>query len=174
MPPRGLHRLRPVGVVAALICLVGCGPGADEAVPTPVATTAAPHRAPARLVDHRGSLSPADRDLATGVARREERKVTGTFVGATAFATRGTPFDRDSACDVDRRFVTIRLVWESDANFVHSHAPGAPPDGPRKDLLITVDPTTGDVCETGAGYRRVGANARETLLYGEWPDPADG
>jgi hypothetical protein len=100
--------------------------------------------------------------------------VIGTFIGATAFVSDGTPFDPGSACDVDRRFVNIRLVWMADANFVHSHPPDSPPDGPRKDLLITVDATSARICAIGAGYRNVGAASSETLLYGEWPDPADG
>jgi hypothetical protein len=56
--------------------------------------------------------------------------VIGTFIDATAFASH-----------VDRRFVNIRLVWMADANFLHSHPPDSPPDGPRKELLITVDAT---------------------------------
>jgi hypothetical protein len=74
---------------------------------------------------------------------------------------------------VDKRFLNIRLVWKADANFAHSHLPGIP-DGPRKDLLMTVDQKTHHICETGAGYRNVGAAAGETLLYGHWPSKADG
>ena len=114
------------------------------------------------------------RSLATAIARREQSKVVGTFIGATAFVTHGTPFDRGSACDVNKRFLNIRLVWKADANFTHSHPPNSLPDGPRKDLLMTVDETTHDVCETGAGYRNVGASTDETLLYGRWPSRADG
>ena len=98
----------------------------------------------------------------------------GTFIGATAFVTRGTPFDRGSSCDGDEDFINIRLVWKADANFTHSHLPGGPPDGPRKDLVMTADQRTHDVCETGAGYRNVGAAPDETLLYGEWPGRSDG
>ena len=67
-----------------------------------------------------------------------------------------------------------RLVWKADANFTHSHLPGGPADGPRKDLLMTVDQRTSQICETGAGYRNVGADPGETLLYGRWPSKADG
>lgn len=52
---------------------------------------------------------------------------------------------------------------------------GAPwPDGPRKSLLTVVDPMSGHVCETAAQYREVGVDDNETLLDGDWPDPADG
>lgn len=127
-----------------------------------------------RAADHRGSLTAGERSLATALARRAQRKVIGTFIGATAFVTRGTPFDPGSVCDVDRLFLDIRLVWKADANFTHSHPPGSPSDGPRKSLLMTVDPATHDVCESGAAYRHVGASDRETLLYGEWPGKAAG
>lgn len=70
--------------------------------------------------------------------------------------------------------MNVRLVWETDANFVHSRVLGSPPDGPRKSLLLTVDGANGHVCQTTARYFDVGAGATETLLYGEWPDPADG
>jgi hypothetical protein len=123
---------------------------------------------------HQGSLTAHDRTLATKIAKRQQRGVIGTFIGATAFATHGTPFDPGSACDLDERLLNVRLVWKADANFVHSHMPNSPPDSPRKDLLITVVPTNGHVCETAAQYRGVGAKANETLLYGKWPDPPDG
>ena len=74
---------------------------------------------------------------------------------------------------MDKRFLNIRLVWKADANFTHSQLPGIP-DGPRKDLLMTVDQRTHHICETGAGYRNVGAAAGEMLLYGQWPSKADG
>lgn len=169
--PKGvLMQLRAVVAVGALICLVGCGHRADESAPKRGST-----RSPtAHLSVQQGSLTADERSLATTIAEHQQRKVIGTFIGATAFATHGTPFDPGSACDVDKRFVNIRLVWKADANFTHSHPPNSPPDGPRKDLLMTVDPRTGHICETGAGYRDVGAAATETLLYGQWPDPADG
>lgn len=119
-------------------------------------------------------LSRAELSLATRIAKHRQREVTGTFIGATAFATHGTPFDRGSACDTDRRYVNVRLVWKADANFVHGGVAGAPPDGPRKAALITVDAKTGHICESGAMYAHVGAAPYETLLYGQWPDPADG
>jgi hypothetical protein len=40
-----------------------------------------------------GSLTVAERSEATAIAKHEQRKVTGTFIGATAFITQGTPFD---------------------------------------------------------------------------------
>ena len=164
-------RLRSLVVIGVLMGLMGCGHGADdsarETAPSPTTSTAHPDR-------HQGTLTARERSLATAMAKRRQRQVIGTFVGATAFVTQGTPFDPGSACDVDKRFLNIRLVWEADANFTHSHPADSPPDGPRKDLVMTVDETTQHVCETGAGYRNVGAAARETLLYGQWPSPADG
>jgi hypothetical protein len=59
---------------------------------------------------------------------------------------------------------------EGKRDFTHGGVPGGlPPDGPRKALLLAVDPLTGDVCGTSAKYRDVGAAAAETLLYGHWP-----
>ena len=163
--------LRAVVVVGVLTSLVGCGQraedhGALKTAPSPSAT--------AHLDVYKGSLTARERTLATAIAKRQQRKVNGTFIGATAFVTQGTPFDRGSACDVDKRFLNIRLVWKADASFTHSHLPNSPPDGPRKDLLMTVEEATHHICETGAGYRRVGAGAHESLLYGQWPSPADG
>jgi hypothetical protein len=162
-------RLRSFVVIGLLMCLVGCGPRGDESAPT----TAPSRSSSAHPGDHQGSLTAHERSLATAIAKREQRKVIGPFIGATAFATQGTPFDRGSDCDVDKRFLNIRLVWKADANFAHSHLPGIP-DGPRKDLLMTVDQKSHHICETGAGYRNVGAAAGETLLYGHWPSKADG
>jgi hypothetical protein len=155
------------------MCLAGCGQSAQEIAPSPEATRQTSTHPYVQHDVHQGSLTAHERTLATEIAKRQQRKVTGTFIGATAFATQGTPFDPGSACDLDQPFINIRLVWKADANFVHSHMPNSPPDGPRKDLLITVDPTSGHVCETRAGYRNVGAGHNETLLYGQWPNPAD-
>jgi hypothetical protein len=162
--------LRSAAVAAVVICLAGCSHPVDSVAPRPEPTD---HAGAATLPAHRGSLPRDERALATRIAKHQQAKVTGTFVGATAFATYGTPFDRGSTCDVDQRFVNVRLVWEADADFTHGGTPNGPPDGPRKAVLITVDPATGRVCETGARYREVGAADGETLLYGAWPDPAD-
>jgi hypothetical protein len=162
-------RLRSFVVVGVLMCLMGCAPRGDESAPT-----MAPSRSStAHPGDHQGPLTTQERALTTARAKRQQRTVIGTFIGATAFVTQGTPFDRGSDCDVDKRFLNIRLVWKADANFTHSHLPGIP-DGPRKDLLMTVDQRTHHICETGAGYRNVGPSAGETLLYGQWPSKADG
>jgi hypothetical protein len=109
--------------------------------------------------DSTTALSPSEFTLASATARQAESTVTGTFIGATAYVAQGA----------DRCPVHIRLVWKADANFVHGGVPGLPPDGPRKALLLSVDPQTGDVCGTSAKYRDVGAAAGETLLYGDWP-----
>jgi hypothetical protein len=167
-------KLRSAGVVGALMCLAGCGHSAQEVAPPPEATRqATPHPA-VQHGAHQGSLTAHERTLATKIAKRQQREVIGTLIGAIAFATHGTPFDPGSACDLDERLLNVRLVWKADANFVHASMPNSLPDGPRKGALITVDPTNGHVCETGAQYREVGADDNETLLYGQWPDPADG
>jgi hypothetical protein len=157
-------QLRLVVAVAVLACFAGCD-GTEE--------TSSSRPSTGHHGLDRGGLASGEWAMAVAVAEDEQSKVTGTFVGATAFATRGTPSDRDSACDTDKRLLNIRLVWEADASFVHGGMADRP-DGPRKSLLLTVDPATGDVCETGAQYWDVGATPHETLLYGDWPDPADG
>ena len=162
-------RLRSFVVVGVLMCLMGCGPRGDESAPT----TAPSQSSTAHPGDHQGSLTTQERSLATAIAKRQQRKVIGTFIGATAFVTQGTPFDRGSDCDVDKRFLNIRLVWKADANFTYSQLFGIP-DGPRKDLLMTVDQRIHHICETTTGYRNVGAAGGETLLYGQWPSKADG
>jgi hypothetical protein len=52
------------------------------------------------------------------------------------------PFNFVHDCP-DVRLVHLDLVWKKDANFIHSGARGAPRDGPRKALLLTLDPGTG-------------------------------
>lgn len=86
-------------------------------------TTAPSWAVSAHPRDHHGSLTDRERSVATAIAKREQRKVIGTFIGAKAFVTRGTPFDRGSDCDVNKPFLDIRLVWKADANFTHSHLP---------------------------------------------------
>ena len=164
-------RMRTAAVVTALLLgTTGCAEQAGAAR----STSALPQLAESLVMSHPGSLSGVERAVATRLARHQQRNVTGTFIGATAFVTRGTPFDPGSECDVVRAVLNVRLVWKADAKFVHSFPPGAPPDGPRKALLASADPRTGKVCEIAAMYRDVGAHANETLLYGEWPDPTDG
>jgi hypothetical protein len=176
--------MRAIAGVFLAVMLTACSTGgtAQPALSTAThsrgeqtAPMTAPSRSPSAHPDHHhGALTAQERSLATAIAKREQRKVIGTFIGATAFFTQGTPFDRGSDCGVDKRFLNIRLVWKADANFTHSHKPNSPPDGPRKELLMTVDQRTHDLCETGARYRNVAAAADETLLYGEWPSKADG
>jgi hypothetical protein len=176
--------MRAIATVVLAVMLTACGASGTErsGVSSPAnalgrqsAPTTAPNKTSSTQPagDHQGSLTAGERSLATAIAKREQAQVTGTFIGATVFVTQGTPFDRGSACDVNKRFLNIRLVWKMDANFTHSHLSGVP-DGPRKDLLMTVDQRTRQTCETGARYRNVGANAGETLLYGHWPSRADG
>lgn len=169
--------MRAFAVVFLAVMLTACSagdtgqPAASSAANSGAETTAPSHTSTAH---HQGSLTRREQSFATAIARREQVKTKGTFIGATAFVTRGTPFDRGSACDLNKHFLNIRLVWKADANFTHSHLPNGVPDGPRKDILMTVDQGTGQTCETGAGYRNVGADAGETLLYGHWPSKADG
>jgi heat shock protein HslJ len=132
----------------------------DDGSPLATFERAGPDSTPTnRPSNPHGSLSASEYALAVATAKQVQSTVTGTFVGATAVATQGP----------ERCSMHIRLVWKADANFSHGGVPGLPPDGPRKALLLTVDPQTGDVCGTSAKYRDVGAAADETLLYGHWP-----
>jgi hypothetical protein len=173
---RRLVRTPSVLVVIAVLsaAVSGCSSTEATSAPPPEATRQATAHLGVQHAPRQGSLTAHERWLATTTARRQQRKVIGTFIGATAFATHGTPFDPGSACDLNERLLNVRLVWKADANFVHDPGPNPLPDGPRKSLLIVVDPMNGHVCETAAQYREVGADDDETLLYGDWPDPADG
>jgi hypothetical protein len=164
--------VRDVVVQAAFVRLLGdtLSLYGDDGSPLATFERAGPDSTPtSRPSNHHGSLSASEYSLAVAAATQIQSKVTGTFIGATAVATGGP----------ERCSLHIRLVWKKDANFVHSHlgqpvgqrsgGPGLLPDGPRKALLVAVDPQTGDVCGTGAKYRDVGAAADETLLYGHWP-----
>src|SRR6476469_7288084 len=67
-------------------------PAADDRGPrTSHPTTLSRTSAPRPADRHQGSLTAGERSLATAVAKQEQAQVTGTFVGATAFATWGTP-----------------------------------------------------------------------------------
>lgn len=118
------------------------------------------------------ALSCSDVALTTRIARQDQARVKGTFVGALASRVLLTRADQsDTGCPT-RRVLSVRVVWKADANFVHSGVPGAPPDGPLKGALIYVDPTTKHICAQGATYRSVGARTDEVLLYGNRPvDP---
>jgi hypothetical protein len=151
--------MRTIAGVLLAVMLTACGAGgtghpavspAANAHREQPAPTTTPTPEPAN--HHQGSLTARERSLATAIAKREQAQVRGTFIGATAFVTQGTPFDRGSACDVNKHFLNIRLVWKADANFTHSDLGDGLPDGPRKDLLMTVDQETRQTCETGAGY----------------------
>jgi hypothetical protein len=160
--------------MAVLAAVSGCSPTKATTAPPSEATRQATAHLGVQHGLRQGSLTAHERSLATRIARRQQRRVIGTFIGATAFATHGTPFDQGGSCDLDERFVNVRLVWEADANFVHAAVPNSLPDGPRKGLLLTIDRANGHVCQIGAQYRNVGADEDEALLYGEWPDRADG
>lgn len=122
---------------------------------------------------HRGSLTSTQRKLASHAARESEKGIEGTFVGATAYLSRrGDPMDRGGPCDFPRPMLIVKVVWENDATFFHGGTPWPEDDGPRKAGILTVDPVSGKVCQSGARYRDVGGRPGETLLYGTWPDPA--
>ena len=102
--------MRAIAVAFLAVMLTACSTGGTG---QPALSTAAyargeqtaPTTAPSRSSsahpgDHRRSLTPQERSLATAIAKREQSKVIGTFIGATAFVTQGTPFDRGSDCDV--------------------------------------------------------------------------
>ena len=119
------------------------------------------------------ALSCSDFALATRIARQDQARVKGTFVGAVASRELLTRADqRDTGCPT-RHVLTVRVVWKADANFQHSGGFGAfPPDGPLKGTLTYVDPTTKHICAQGATFRSVGARTDEGLLYGDRPvDP---
>jgi hypothetical protein len=133
--------MRAIAVVFLAVMLTACSTGgtgqpglssAAHARGKQIAPTTAPSPSSSATGNHHGALTAKERSLAMAIAKREQGKVIGTFIGATAFVTRGTPFERRSACDVNKRFLNIRLVWKADANFTHSHLPDSPPDGPRK------------------------------------------
>ena len=108
--------------------------------------------------DPEWSLSAYERSVAVRTAKEVQAGVKGTFIGATAIASNGRVpgWDSQHACG-DGRLVRIRLVWKADANFVHSGVPGGPPDGPRKALLVTIDPVTGNMFSR---VRLIGASAQ--------------
>jgi hypothetical protein len=120
-----------------------------------------------------GTLSAHEYSLALTEAKKIQANVKGTFIGATAFAGgRVRPFNVGHDCP-DVRLVHVRVVWKRDANFAHLDSPGgAPHDGPRRALLMTLDPKTGDECAGTARYSHVAAAPFETLLYGQWPGRA--
>jgi hypothetical protein len=150
-------RGRPVAVTATFVVLLAAGGGDAAAIST----------SGAGLVPRYGSLTP--REYAVGAARTEQATVHGTFVSATAIEGREGlgrgPSNTGHNC-TSGRVLTVRLIWLADAGFVHGGVPGAPPDGPRKALLLTTDATTGVVCLVGAQYSRVQPRPGETFLYG--------
>lgn len=88
-----------VGIFLVVVLAAGSarGTGAPTHSPASQARTGeTPTSAPGpssdlRPADHHGSLTADERSRATALARREQRTVIGTFIGATAFVTRGTP-----------------------------------------------------------------------------------
>jgi hypothetical protein len=94
-----------------------------------------------------GTLSAPEYALAMAAAKDEQQGVTGTLVGATAIATGGHVggYDVGHSCP-DTRLLHVRVVWKADANFFHGGVRGgAPPDGPRKAAMLTIDAQTGKV-----------------------------
>lgn len=160
-----------VGIAAVMVCAAGCGHGGDAARDHPGPPSTPPGAVSAS--PGRTSLPAEERAWALKIARHQQHRITGTLIGATAFLSPGTPYNRGSACDSVSRVLYVRLAWESDANFTHNHPPSDPPDGPRKAILITADATNGHVCQVGADYRPVGAVPEETLLFGRSPTSTD-
>ena len=168
-------------VVALSVTLAACSStSSEQSTSSSAAQTQAEQHAPtprgtaSRPPDHPGSLTTRQRSIATRIAKREQAKVTGTLIGATGFVTRGRPRDPGSHCGVNKRFLNVRLVWKADANFSHGSVDNVPPDGPRKEFVVTVNQENLEVCEAESRYRNVGADAGETLLYGKWPATANG
>jgi hypothetical protein len=152
-------RGRTAAVTATIVVILAAGGGDAAAIST----------SRTDLVTRYGSLTPREYAVATGAARTEQATVHGTFVSATAIEGREGlgrgPSNTGHNC-TSGRVLTVRLIWLADAGFSHGGVPGAPPDGPRKALLLTTDATTGVVCLIGAQYSRVQPRPGETFLYG--------
>jgi hypothetical protein len=90
--------MRTISLVFLAVTLTACSTGgtgrpahrtAVHADGEQTAPTSVPSQSSsASPEDHQGSLTTQERSLATSIARREQSKVTGTFIGATGFVTR--------------------------------------------------------------------------------------
>src|SRR5690348_6810255 len=97
--------------------LAGCGNEGSTPSEAPKAAGSAPS------AHQSDGLSRDEFVFATKVAKHEQRRVKGTFVGATARAD-------------GPGVLQIRLVWDS-AKFTHGGVVGGLPDGPRQALVFT-------------------------------------
>ena len=120
---------------------------------------------------HHGSTSDPERAAALTAAHQVQQGVHGTFLVATYRPDAGQQGQSNTGHDcTSGRTVLVRLVWKADANFVHGGADGAPPDGPRKALIVTADATTGTPCLVGASYADDDPRPGELYLYGPRKD----
>ncbi len=120
---------------------------------------------------HHGSISDPERAAALKAAHQVQQGVDGTFLVATYRPDAGEHAASNTGHDCTRgHTVLVRLVWKADASFLHGGVPGAPPDGPRKALIVTADATTGTPCLIGASYAHVRPRRGETYLYGPRQD----
>lgn len=115
--------------------------------------------------------SDEERAIALRAAHEEEKKVTGTFLVATYRPDAGAIAQSNTGhrCTAGHTLL-VRLVWNKDASFDHGGAVGAPPDGPRKALELTVNVPSGQVCLIGASYSHVKPQPGEIYLYGPGRD----
>jgi hypothetical protein len=111
--------------------------------------------------------SDQERGIAQRVAHEQQEKVTGTFLVATYRPDAGDIAQSNTGhrCTAGHTLL-VRLVWNKDAGFDHGGVVGAPPDGPRKALELTVNVPSGQVCLMGASYSHVRPRPGEIYLYG--------
>lgn len=120
---------------------------------------------------HHRSASDPEHDAALEAAHQVQKTVTGTFLVATYRPDAGQRGQSNTGHRCTRgHTVLVRLVWKDDASFDHGGVPGAPPDGPRKALIVTADATTGTPCLIGASYSHVRPRPGEIYLYGPRKD----
>jgi hypothetical protein len=118
-----------------------------------------------------GSSSDPQRAVALAAAHREQKTVTGTFLVATYRPDAGYIAQTNTGHRCTRgHTLEVRLLWKDDASFTHGGVVGAPPDGPHKALLLTVNVPSGDICVVGASYADDDPRPGEIYLYGPRQD----
>jgi hypothetical protein len=120
-----------------------------------------------RAAAHHGGTG-TERLAALRAAHQVKATVRGTFLLATYQPDAGQRGQSNTGHPCPRHTVQVRLIWKDDANFTHGGVPGAPPDGPRKALIVTADAATGVPCMIGASYSHVRPGPDEIYLFGPW------
>lgn len=117
------------------------------------------------------STSDPQRAVALAAAHTEQQTVTGTFLVATYRPAAGEIAQTNTGHRCTRgHTLLVRLLWKDDASFTHGGVIGAPPDGPHKALLLTVNVPSGDICLVGASYADDDPRPGEIYLYGPRKD----